>query len=574
MVQTTEARSSVALGMRIDTDVAIPMRDGLQLRANVFRPLGDAKYPVIVTISPYGKDIHFQDFLPSGWDALLRDVPSVCSAESSCRYMNFETPDPEHWVRAGYVVIRIDSRGSGKTPGYLDPWSLTETRDYYEAIEWAGTQPWSNGRVGASGISYYAINQWQVAALQPPHLAAIIPWEGFYDQYRDMSRHGGIFSNTFYPLWLTNIYRNQHGNRAGFIDRETGALANGPVVADDLLAGSRSDYAAEVAKHPFDDQWMRERTPDLSRVQVPLLSAGNWGGMGLHLRGNIEAFLGAGSHEKWLTIHTGTHFQSFYESRWVEVQQRFLDRYLKGEQNGWESTPPVQITIRRPDGESLRYENEWPLARTEWTRYYLASQGHGLLSRPPEGGHTSYQALSDGVGFSVTFDKSTEITGPIAARLFVSSSTSDMDVFATLRVFAPDGKEVTFYGANDPAAPLTQGWLRASHRRLDTAKSLPYRPWHSHDTAEPLTPGEIYPLDVEIWPTNFVFPPGYRLELRIQGKDFERSEVKSGMSGSGIFLHTDRTKEFDGLNTIYTGGQSDSYLLLPVIPEATGAGGR
>jgi predicted acyl esterase len=564
--QTIETKSSVALGMRIDTDVAIPMRDGLELRANVFRPLDDAKYPVIVTISPYGKDIHSQDFYPAGWDELLRDVPSLRDAGSSCRYMNFETPDPEHWVRAGYIVIRIDSRGSGKSPGYLDPWSLIETHDYYEAIEWAGTQSWSNGRVGALGISYYAINQWQVAALQPPHLAAIVPWEGFYDLYRDMSHHGGIFSNAFYTIWLKNIYRNQHGNRAGFIDRETGTLANGPVVADDLLAGSRSDYAAEAAKHPFDDQWMRERTPDLSRVQVPLLSAGNWGGMGLHLRGNIEAFLDAGSHEKWLTIHTGTHFQSFYEPRWIEVQQRFLDRYLKGEQNGWENTPPVQITVRRPDGESLRYEKEWPLARTEWTHYYLASEGQQLLSRPPEGGQTSYQALSDGVDFSVTFDKATEITGPIAARLFVSSSTSDMDVFVTLRAFAPDGKEITFHGANDPAAPLAQGWLRASHRRLDTSKSLPYRPWHTHDTAEPLTPGEVYPLDVEIWPTNFVFPPDYRLELRVQGKDFERKEVKSGMSGSGLFLHTDRAEEFGGQNTIYTGGQSASYLLLPIIP--------
>lgn len=568
MSKATDAGSSISLGMQIDTDVSIPMRDGLELRANVFRPLDDARRPVIVTMSPYGKDIHFQDFLPSGWDDLLRDVPSVSDGASSCRYMNFETPDPEHWVRAGYVIIRIDSRGSGKSPGYLDPWSLTETQDYYEAIEWAGTQPWSNGRVGALGISYYAINQWQVAALQPPHLAAIIPWEGFYDQYRDMSHHGGIFSNTFYPLWLKNIYRNQHGNRGGFRDRETGSPANGPAIPDDLLEGNRSDFAAEVAKHPFDDQWMRERTPDLSRVQAPLLSAGNWGGLGLHLRGNIEAFLGAASNEKWLTIHTGTHFQSFYEPQWVELQQRFCDRYLKGEKNGWDDTPPVQITIRRPDGESLRYENEWPLARTNWTRYYLSSRDESLLSEPPESGKTSYRAMSDGVGFSVTFDDVTEITGPIAARLFVSSSTSDMDVFVTLRVFAPDGEEVTFYGANDPAAPLTQGWLRASHRSLDPSKSLPHRPWHKHEGAAPLEPDEIYPLDVEVWPTNFVFPAGYRLELRIQGKDFERSEVIRGMSGSGIFMHTDRSEEFHGENTIYTGGQSASYLLLPVIPSA------
>jgi uncharacterized protein len=570
--ETMTATSSVALGMRIDTNVAIPMRDGLELRANIFRPLGDAKYPVIVSMSPYGKDVHFQDFYPSGWDELKRDVPSACSAGSTCRYMVFETPDPERWVRKGYVLIRIDGRGSGKSLGYLNPWSATETQDLYEAIEWAGAQPWSNGKVGALGISYYAINQWQVAAMQPPHLAAIIPWEGFYDAYREMSHHGGIPVTSFFSIWLKNVYRNQHGNRAGFTDRETGTLANGPVIADNLLAGSRSDFAAEAAKHPFDDQWMRERTPDLSRVEVPLLSAGNWGGLGLHLRGNIEGYLAAGSKQKWLTIHTGTHFQSFYEPRWVDVQQRFFDHYLKGEQNGWEKTPPVQITVRRPDGESLRYENEWPLARTKWTRFYLDAKGNGLSSRPSETGQVSYAALSDGVGFSLTFDKPTEITGPIAARLFVSSSTSDMDVFATLRAFAPDGKEITFHGANDPAAPLTQGWLRASHRRLDPSKSLPYRPWHTNDTAEQLVPGQVYPLDVEIWPTSFIFPAGYRLELRLQGKDFERSDEKNGMRGSGIFLHTDRPQEYSGQNTIYTGGQSASYLLLPIVPPAAGAG--
>ena len=153
-----------------------------------------------------------------------------------------------------------------------------------------------------------------------------------------------------------------------------------------------------------------------------------------------------------------------------------------------------------------------------------------------------------------------------------------MDIFATLQAFGPDGKEVTFRGANDPAVPISQGWLRVSQRKLDPKRSLPYRPWHPHDEVQKLTPGEMYPVEVEIWPTSMVFPKGYRLTLVLQGKDFERpidaSGAYKGMNspvvyrGSGAFLHTGRDPvEFGGTNRIITGGQHDSYLLLPVIPE-------
>ncbi|HTG20119.1 MAG TPA: CocE/NonD family hydrolase C-terminal non-catalytic domain-containing protein, partial [Reyranella sp.] len=157
-----------------------------------------------------------------------------------------------------------------------------------------------------------------------------------------------------------------------------------------------------------------------------------------------------------------------------------------------------------------------------------------------------------------------EFTGPLAARLWISSSTTDMDIFASLRMFDPDGKEVVFTGASD-LAPVARGWLRASHRKLDPDMSLPWRPYHAHDDVQKLTPNQPYAVDVEIWPTSIVFPKGYRMVLTLQGRDFEASNIP------GRILHNheaDRpASEFDALNTIHTGAGHESYLLLPRIPQ-------
>jgi uncharacterized protein len=567
--------------MRIDNDVDIPMSDGLRLKANVYRPDAEGKYPALVTLSAYGKDNLWERYFPQAFKEELALYPDLCRNGSSCKYLLFEAPDPERWVPNGYVIVNVDTRGAAKSPGYLNPWSQQEARDYYEAIEWAAAQPWSNGKIGLLGISYYAMVQWMVAALQPPHLAAILPWEGTEDFYREWVFHGGIYTNVMLRdiVYGPAIVRTQHGNPA-YVDPVTGERGGGPIaLSPELLAGNRIDLPGEAAKHFLDDEWMRARRPDLSRIKVPLLSAGNWGGLAQHLRGNTEGFMGAASKEKWLSMHTGTHFEKFYIPESVALQMRFFDHYLKGIDNGWEKEPRVQLAIRRPGGESLRKENEWPIARTQWTKFYLNAQKKSLgLQNPATENTVSYQAMSDGVTFTTNpFEQDTEITGPIAAHLWVSSSTDDMDIFATIQAFGPDGKEVTFRGANDPAVPVTQGWLRVSHRKLDPVRSKPYRPWHSHDEVQKLKPGELYAVDVEIWPTSMVFPKGYRLSLVLEGKDFERpidaSGAYKGMNspvtyrGSGAFLHNERDPvEFGGTNRIISGGQHESYLLLPVIP--------
>ena len=432
--------SEVRDGMRIDWDVPIDMDDGIVLRADVFRPVTDGRYPVIMTHGPYAKGLAFQDCFPGMWKPLSTKYPDAVSHTSN-KYQNWETVDPEKWVSDGYVCIRVDSRGAGQSPGRLDIFSRRETQDYYDCIEWAGTQPWSNGKVGLLGVSYYAVNQWQVAALRPPHLAAICPWEGASDYYREFAYHAGIldtFASVWYPIQVSAV---QHGGGGrGQRNPNTGVPISGPdELPPDILAANRADTPADLLAHPFDDTYHRERSPDLERITVPLLSAANWAHH-LHTRGNFEGYARVSSERKWLEVHGLEHYAEFYTDYGVALQKRFFGYFLKGEDTGWDRQPPVHLNVRRIDGSfELRAEQEWPIARTEWTRLYLHPGTNRLAEKSPvTGGSAAFSAQGDGLTFiTEPFAKDTEITGPVAARLFVSSTTTDADLFLTLRVSAP-----------------------------------------------------------------------------------------------------------------------------------------
>ena len=569
-------------GMLIERDVSIAMDDGLVLRADVYRPPDEGRYPVIVSHGPYAKGLAFQEGYRDQWENMVAGHPEI-AAGSTNKYQNWEVVDPEKWVPEGYACVRVDSRGAGRSPGYLDPFSERETRDLYDCIEWAGTREWSNGKVGLNGISYYAMNQWHVAALQPPHLAAICPWEGAADWYREMTHHGGIPSSFFalwYPQQVTIV---QHGvGEHGPSDPNTGELVAGPeTITADELERNRIDLAEAVRAHPCDDEFTRKRSPDWSKVTVPLLSCANWGGQGLHPRGNFEGFMRAASEQKWLEGHGLEHWTHFYTDYGRNLQKRFFDHFLKGEDNGWPDTPRVLLQVRHADGRFVeRGEGEWPIARTRWTRLYVDATDSTLRPDPADRqGAVEYEPLnSEGVTFTTPpLDEDMEITGPVAAKLFVSSATTDADLFLVLRVFAPDGEEVLFSGTLDPHTPVGQGWLRASHRRLDPDLTREYRPYHTHDKADPLVPGEVYELDIEIWPTCIAIPAGYRVALTVCGKDYEYDgePVRLGwlsMRGCGPFLHDDpqgRPPEVYGRPvTIHTGPTRGGYVLLPVVPRS------
>jgi predicted acyl esterase len=524
----------------------------------------------------------FQEGYKSQWSRVIKSAPEVLRGSSN-KYQNWELVDPEKWVPDGYACMRVDSRGAGRSPGYLDVWSAREARDLYQCVEWAGTQPWSSGKVGINGISYYAMNQWNVGALNPPHLAALCIWEGSSDYYRELCRHGGIlcdFLNSWHPRQVASV---QHGvGDRGAKSLVTGEPVAGPeTLPKEELAKNSADTPGEAKRRVLCDDYYAARTAEFEKIKAPLLSAANWGGVGLHTRGNFEGWLRAGSRQKWLEVHGDTHFTHFYSKYGETLQKRFFAHFLKGEDSGWSKQPRVSLNVRHP-GEKfvLRAEKKWPLARTQWTKYFLQPDG-GLDPTAPKSEMTlSYQTTDDGLTFSTKpSTNSVEITGPVAAKLWVSSETTDADLFLVLRLFDPAGKEITFIGSNDPRTPIALGWLRASHRKLDPKRSQPYRPWHTHDEIQPLIPGQPVQLDIEIWPTSVVVPPGYRLALTVRGKDYELDGTDAAlpnapypMKGVGPFLHVDPddrpAKIFACRNTLHFAAGKQPYLLLPVIPEA------
>jgi uncharacterized protein len=582
-----QQRAEIRDGMRIDWDVAVTMDDGLVLRADVFRPVKDGKFPVILSYGPYAKNLAFQDGYPSAWQRMTEKHPDV-PAGSSNLYQSWEVVDPEKWVPHDYACVRVDSRGAGCSPGFIDHFSPRETKDFYDCIEWAGVQPWSNGKVGLNGISYYGINQWHVASLQPPHLTAMCVWEGAADWYRDMTHHGGILS-TFWENWYDmQVKTVQYGaGERGKRSRVHGELVCGPeTLPEDELAKNRTDFGAEIASHPLDNDYHKARSPKWDKVITPLFSAANWGGQGLHPRGNFEGFVRAAAKQKWLEAHGIEHWTHFYTDYGREQQLRFFDRFLHGKKKGWAKQPKVLLQIRHVHKFVSRAENEWPLKRTRWTKYYPDPSTMTLTTKQPSGSaRLKFASMGDGLVFlSPPFTKETEITGPSSLKLFVSSSTSDADIFAVLRVFTGDLKEIVFQGAIDPHTPVAQGWLRASHRKLDKKLSTPYRPYHTHDEKQPLERGETVKLDIEIWPTSIVVPVGYRIGLSIRGKDYEYggasggrlSNFKNELKGCGPFLHDDPRDRpaaiFNGTTSLHFGRGKMPYLLLPIIPPKKQAG--
>jgi putative CocE/NonD family hydrolase len=553
--------STTSYKVLVEKDADVPMRDGALLKADVFRPDDGGKFPAILNLGPYQKD--------KLW------IPPPNLEEKPNPYMNWETVNPEWWVPKGYVAVRIDGRGSGKSPGQCEPWSLAEAVDFYDAIEWAAAQPWCNGKVGLSGISYYAINQWFVANLQPPSLAAMIPWEGFADIYRDAVYHGGIL-NVFMTNWFTAHLLHHTQGRA----------------SQQLPDGWQTNTLWHWLHNNLDSGALRGAQAQWDRITAPLFTVGNWTGFGLHLRGNTEAFMRAASKHKKLRIHTGSHVHAFYTEEGRRDQLRFFDYWLKGVDNGVMDEPPVKLAIRKGRDEiEWRYENEWPLKRTQWTKLYFDLSGIEARKEPRLGtlapsnpgtsvscrypstslgsmGSTSAassQVMGGGIkpdmGVSLLttpLEQDTEITGPLAAVLWVSSESEDMDLFLTLRNIDADGKEVLEIGQQGTPVPVAKGWLRASHRELDPKLSLPYRPYHKHTRRRYLKPGEIVQVQVEIWPTSMVFKRGHRIRLDVQPRD--------GVGSQGyMHYHADYNT---GANTIYAGGRHESYLLLPVIPKS------
>ncbi|EGU75009.1 hypothetical protein FOPG_16582 [Fusarium oxysporum f. sp. conglutinans race 2 54008] len=571
-----------------EQNATVPLKagDGL-VRLNVYRPKGVDKVPVLVTYGPYGKDIWYQDFHPKSF--------SEVNPQHKSQHSAWETPDPGFWTKHGYAVVRADERGLGQSTGKLDTMSRGTSEAFFDVVEWAAEQPWSSGKVGLLGISYYAGSQWRVAARKPKGLSAIVPWEGMSDYYRDRCRHGGILSNAFIKFWWNRqVITNQYG-RPGRNARNWGPDTIEGDLPEEELEANRQDQTIDNQVNRFrDEAYYASKEYDMGDIEVPLLSVGNWGGILLHLRGNIEGYIHAGSKFKYLRLITGRHDLPFYYEEEVEIQRSFLDAFLKGEDRvGWSQegkVAPVSLVLRKGnvgfnDAEKekaypRREESEWPIARTQYKKLFLTpEQGLSWDEPKTERRKITYKALGtlekpEVVQFSTpAFEAETEITGHVVAHLNVSVSPdpsgptpSDIDLFVTLRHFDPSGQEVFYTGTAGDPVPLTKGWLRVSLRKVDQEHPkhrewLPHRNYTSKDV-QPVIQGEVYAVDIEVWPTNVVVDKGGKLVFEVSSGDTQ---------GSGIFLHNnpvDRSPEvFQGSNHIHFGPRQQNYITLPVIPN-------
>ena len=523
-------RTVVESGIKCEYDVAVEMRDGVKIYVDVFRPDKEGKYPVLIAWAPYGKHgrVKYKYFPGCG----------VCDSDLS-KFAVFEAADPVYWCAKGYSVINVDPRGSWGSEGDLTLLSEQEAMDGYDLVEWAGTQSWSNAKVGMHGVSYLAWSQWKVAALNPPHLAAINPWEGVSDFYRELAFHGGIPETEFLAMWLPSV----------------------------SFSATRVEDLLQMAKeHTLFDAYWAGKNADLSNITIPVFAVASWADHGLHARGTIEGFKKIASKDKWLWVHGLKKWQHFYLH--VRQQRQFFDMFLKGIDSEVKYWPKVKLEIREQFfvGNS-RGENEWPPARTQYTRLFL-NAGDGGLGKSPFEEETRIRYNVDDINdktqnarFEFEFEQRTELTGYMKLKLWVQAHGSDdMDLFVAIQKIDRCNEIVTFpYFSCHDDGPVALGWLRVSHRELDQEKSTSYQPYYKHKRELKLKDAEIVPVEIEIWPSGTLFEPGEKLRIVVQGSDIYTYPDEMNSIGH-------RSTVNRGAHVIYSGGRYDSHLLVPVIP--------
>jgi hypothetical protein len=453
-------------------------------------------------------------------------------------WTGFEAPDPLFWTRAGFAVVQADVRGMHRSEGHAGVLTDQDAQDYYDLIEWAGRAPWSSGAVGLLGVSYLCMSQWRVAALRPPSLTAIIPWEGVTDLLREFAYQDGVRETRFLPTWWR--FRMKRGRNSRF------AMAE--------------DFPLERDRHPLDDDWWAGKRPRLEAIDVPALVCASWSDHGLHTRGSFEGFERMGSRHKWLFTHGRRKWQTFYSPEARDFQRRFFDHFLKGEANGWERTPRVRLEVRKTREEfAVRVEPVWPLRGVAYTPLYLDATTGQLRGQPvPDAAAVRYRSTGrrgrDHAWFGYRWSSETELTGSMTLKLWVSTSEGDdLDLFVVVHKLGPAGDEVFFYGFNGFAKDaVAKGWLRVSHREMDAGRSRPGRPWHSHRHRQPVTAGAVVPVEIEILPSATLFEAGSSLAVEVLGRDGARYPA---------FRHRPTVNR--GYHTIHTGGPYDSHLLVP-----------
>ncbi|UPG67138.1 CocE/NonD family hydrolase [Gordonia hongkongensis] len=526
-----------------DADVPVVMRDGVTLRVNVYRPAGDGPFPVLLSAHPYGKDAlpvrtRFGWKLNFQYRIMNQPAPFRVSSETG-----WEAPDPAVWTSRGYVVVNADLRGAGTSEGTGSLLSDAEALDVHDLIEWAGRQSWSTGAVGMLGVSYLALSQYKAAALHPPHLAAICPWEGFTDLYRDFMKPGGVDERGFSRIWA-------------LVTRKAARLSE--------------DIGAERRRHPLRDDWWQSKTPDLAAIEVPMLVCASFSDSNLHSAGSMRAFERAGSAHKYLYTHRGPKWAMFYSDVAVAAQHAFFERHLRGDTT--RTLPRVRLEVRgsRTEVTDVREEHEWPPAAATWTELRVADGDR--LTRDTGGGVASGSSVLDlrgaGLAYDLAIDSHLELSGPMSARLWVSLPRGgDATLFVAVEKWAGT-RWVPFEGSYGYGRDrIVTGRQKLSLRALDRDASSVARPVHSFDRVQLLEPGQIVEIEVGLGSSATSFMPGDRLRLVIAGRSIDR-----GNPLTGHFPARYQTGP-RGTCRIHRGGDHPSMLTVPLIEATNPAAG-
>jgi len=553
------ARATSAYRMKVETDLYVTMRDGVRIGVRVYRPDAEGRFPTLFAASPYQYDT---DDLPHSPLFLWREVGPV-----------------EWYVGQGYAYVHADVRGTGKSEGSFGMLDRAEQQDLYELVEWAASRPWSTGKVGGIGQSYYAWTQWFMGIVNPPSLKCIAPYDGAIDPYRDIVYHGGVYGE-FMTYWA-NMVRANNLHRAA--NRPTGKLLD-------------QDLAREFITRQCLDDWWRERAPfeRLDEIKVPVYSIGHWGKMGLHLRGNILAYEMLKGPKKLAVTGARDAFEAHDLFDKIEYHEKellpFYDHYLKGAKNGFMDGPPVKLYVRGAD--TWRDEAAWPLERAKYVPYYLRRAKSGSV-RSLNDGSLSTEAPSraegstkfsypdpgwklgvvgfgphgpDPVGRVLTFTtaplaRDVEVTGPIVLELYAASDQIDTDFVVKLSDQHPQDPAARKAGLQPAFTVVSKGWLRASHREKDEKLSTPERPFYTHVNPQPLEPGKVYKFEIEVLPASYLFKAGHRIRLEIANGDSPITDT--------IFSHLYLPYKV-GTDTFHHNAARPSRLLLPIVAAARG----
>ena len=560
-----EGAKPLSCDILFEKDVPVTLRDGTVIYTDVFRPVDDAQHPAIMAWSPYGKEIGGQ---------LLDDVPGRAGVpkDATSGLEKFEGPDPAYWVAHGYAIINPDSRGAGHSGGNLNYWGSQNAKDGYDTIEWAAKQPWSNGKIGMSGNSWLTVSQWFIAGEQPPHLAAIAPWEGFSDHFRETANRGGI-PNPVFPEAIFETFASEN-----------------------LI----EDQPRMVLEHPFLDSYWKDKIPHLENIHIPAYVVASYTN-DVHTHGTFAAFHKIPSKEKWLRIHDTNEWFDYYQPEHVEELRKFFDHYLGGVKNDWTSTPRVRISVLDPGHEDIvnRVEDAFPMARTRYEKLYLTDK-NTLAEKPiRRSSELSYRVDDTNAGerFVLTFDKDTELTGYMKLHTYVEADGSDdMELHVTVEKLDVHGKQILHPMTHQPIQ--SHGYLCVSQRELDPTLSTEADPVLKSDHEDLLHAGEIVPVDIGIWPMGMKYHKGEQLCLTIEpytppaketvppfgkaqvrvvreGYTYEPgthpemvtlggNEQEIGAPQDAVKAPETRNK---GRHILHMGGKYDSYLLVPVVPK-------